>query len=138
MAATVATDVVIDLMGTWQGGGIRPAAVSPVRLLDTRSGGTPRGGRHPGDHPGRRRGAACPRDATGAQVNVTSVDTSADGYITVWPCGQARPTASNLNPVAGRILANGALVGLGDGGAVCVYSHSSTHLVVDVTGVLVP
>ena len=29
--------------------------------------------------------AGLPAGATGAQVNITSVDTSADGYITVWP-----------------------------------------------------
>ena len=134
VASTTTTHVVIDLMGTWQAAGRLPAAVEPVRLLDTRNAGArveagqmvtiPVAGV-----------SGLPAGATGVQLNVTAVGTLADGFITVWPCGQERPPSSNLNPVAGRILANGALVGLG-GGAVCVYSSSPTHLVVDVTGVL--
>lgn len=138
VASTTPTDVVIDLMGVWQAGGIRPASVTPVRLLDSRTGAGVRVAAGQVLTIPVAGAGGLPAGAVGAQVNITSVDTRADGYVTVWPCGQDRPTASNLNPVAGRILANGALVGLGEGGAVCVYSHSSTHLVIDVTGVLVP
>ena len=134
VASTSTTDIVVDLMGAWRAGGQQVRAVRPVRLLDTRAGGKL-------VDAGQTLTIAVagvsglPADATGAQVNITSVGTRADGFVTVWPCGAPRPTASTLNPVAGAILANGTLVGLG-GGAVCVYSSSPTHLVVDVTGIL--
>jgi hypothetical protein len=57
------------------------------------------------------------------------------GYITVWPCSASRPTASNLNPTKGHTVANGAIVGLSDGD-VCVYSSTTTDLIIDLTAVL--
>ena len=132
-ATSATTQVVVDLMGTWQAAGRLVAPVLPVRLLDTRLGGRVDAGQTLTIPVAGV--AGLPATSVGAQVNVTSVGTQADGFVTVWPCGSERPTSSNLNPVAGRILANGALVGLG-AGAVCVYSSSATDLVVDVTGIL--
>ena len=39
-----------------------------------------------------------------------------------------------MNYSAGEAVANSTVVGLGDGGAVCVYSSAETEIVVDVTG----
>jgi hypothetical protein len=41
-----------------------------------------------------------PTTATAASINVTAVTPGGSGFITVWPCGVARPLASNLNYVA--------------------------------------
>jgi hypothetical protein len=68
-------------------------------------------------------------------VNLTATGTQRDGYLTVWPCGNARPTASNLNPVAGATVANGATVGL-TGGVLCLYSSTTTQVIVDLTAVM--
>jgi hypothetical protein len=134
VASTVTTDVIVDLMGSWRSGGQQVRAVRPTRLVDTRTTGALVAAGQTLTIPVAGV-AGLPATATGVQVNVTSVNTRADGFVTVWPCGASRPTASTLNPVAGSIVANGTLVGLG-GGAVCVYSSSPTHLVVDVTGLL--
>ena len=45
---------------------------------------------------------ACPVDAVGVAMNVTVVEPDAPGYVTVWPCGDDQPTASNLNYAGGQ------------------------------------
>ncbi len=69
-------------------------------------------------------------------LNVTAVTPPGSGYLTVYPCGETRPNASNLNFVPGRSTPNSVLVGIGTGGDVCIYNSSATHLIVDVVGVL--
>ena len=56
------------------------------------------------------------------------------GYLTVFPCGTAAPTASNVNFVAGDTRANAVVAKVGDGGAVCFVSNVGIDLVVDVNG----
>lgn len=48
-----------------------------------------------------------PESATAASLNVTVVNPVGEGYLTVWPCGVARPLASNLNFTAGAVVPNG-------------------------------
>ncbi len=130
-----ATDVVVDLTGTWSStAGLSAAPVAPARLLDTRSGGTPM-------RPGQTLElavagvGAVPADVVAVQVNLTATNTDHAGYLTVWPCGNTRPTASNLNPRAGDTVANGATVGL-TGGRLCIYASTATHVIVDLTAVM--
>jgi hypothetical protein len=75
-----------------------------------------------------------PITATAASINVTAVTPGGSGFITVWPCGVARPLASNLNYVAGDVVPNGVLAPIGSNGKVCLYSLVDTDLVVDVAG----
>jgi hypothetical protein len=75
-----------------------------------------------------------PTTATAASINVTGVTPGGSGFITVWPCGVARPLASNLNYVAGDVVPNGVLAPIGSNGKVCIYSLVDTDLVVDVAG----
>ena len=75
-----------------------------------------------------------PTTATAASINVTAVTPGGSGFITVWPCGVARPLASNLNYVAGDVVPNGVLAPIGSNGKVCLYSLVDTDLVVDVAG----
>src|SRR6185295_18541998 len=44
-------------------------------------------------------------DAAAVVLNVTVTDAQAAGFVTVFPCGSARPLASNLNYVAGSTVA---------------------------------
>ncbi len=68
-------------------------------------------------------------------LNVTVTDTTSGGYLTLWPTGQSRPLASNLNWVAGETVPNLVEVGLGSGGQVSVYNSSgSTDVIIDVEG----
>ena len=59
---------------------------------------------------------------------------SAPGFATVYPCGQAPPFVSNLNFVAGQIIANAVVATPDAGGRICVHASTPTHLVVDVSG----
>ncbi|HEX4980190.1 MAG TPA: hypothetical protein VFV63_00745 [Ilumatobacteraceae bacterium] len=75
-----------------------------------------------------------PADAVAAVLNVTVAGPTADGFATVFPCGQPVPTASNLNYRTGVDTANTATVQLGDGGKACIYTFATTHLLADVSG----
>ena len=54
--------------------------------------------------------------------------------MTVHPGGEARPTASNLNYVAGQTIPNLVVAKVGAGGIVSIYTSASTHLIADVVG----
>lgn len=75
-----------------------------------------------------------PTTATAVSLNVTAVDPSSSGFITVWPCGVDRPLASNLNYVAGDVVPNGVIAPIGERGSVCFYSLADTDVVVDIAG----
>lgn len=115
----------------------------PARLLDTRPGATTVDGRDSGA--GTRtagsttelvvagRGSV-PADAAAVVLNVTAVDTRAAGYLTVFPCGSARPNASSVNFDAGQVVPNAVVTKLGPSGSVCLFAQSSTDVIVDVNG----
>lgn len=138
----VATDLTIDLTGFVPTGGPLQIA-APTRLLDTRAGTATVDGLAVGEGPvvggtvrrlpvaGR---AGVPADATALFVNVTAVDPAAQGHITVFDCDDDRPLVSNLNHTAGRTTGNGALSGLAVDGDVCIFSRSSTDVVIDLNG----
>ena len=86
----------------------------------------------------RRRTRRVATDATAVVLNVTVTDAQAPGFITVYPCGSPRPTASNLNYVAGSTVANAVLVQIGTAGQVCIFNQSPTHLIADVNGYFMP
>jgi hypothetical protein len=123
-------DVVVDVFGSFpSNGGWR--TISPHRLRDTRSTGQVGAGQvvrvpvagHGGVH----------GSATSASLSLTAVNARTPGYLTAFPCGEPVPTTSNLNYGAGAASANLSLVRLG-GGEVCIYSHATTDVIVDVTG----
>jgi YVTN family beta-propeller protein len=124
------------LQGT-DSGAARYVAVAPTRLLDTR------GANAPADASTTRVAVAgqagVPADATAVALNVTATETTAPGFVTVWPAGLPRPEASNLNVEnAGQTIPNLVIVPLGEGGAVDVFTQTATHLVVDVIGAWQP
>ena len=68
-------------------------------------------------------------------LNVTVTEPTAESFLTAWPAGQTRPTASNLNYLAGQTSPNLVVVTVGDAGTVDLYNNlGSTHLVADVAG----
>lgn len=109
--------------------------VEPYRLTDTRSDGTGRlAGREVRFVPVRGRGGV-PAEASAVSVNVTAVDPSEPGYLTVWPCAsrtEQPPLASVVNFVAGQTRANAAVAGIGSTGGLCVFSLVAVDLIVDV------
>ncbi len=126
--ASSATDVVVDLLGTYGTSGLRYQAATPVRLLDTRDG--------TGGWSGRA-GAFQSLDLPtipGAQalsVTVATVSPDVDGFTTAYPCAAGRPLASNLNYVAwAGATANAVVVGAPS----CVVAQARVHEVIDLAG----
>jgi subtilisin family serine protease len=74
-----------------------------------------------------------PIGARSVVVNVTAIDPSAPGFVTVFSCGD-RPTASTINYFAGQFVPNGAVSDLSDAGTLCVYTSAATDLAIDVSG----
>ncbi|MEQ1701625.1 MAG: hypothetical protein ABMA25_16065, partial [Ilumatobacteraceae bacterium] len=69
-----------------------------------------------------------------AIMNVTAVNPTATGYLTIHPCGSPTPNASNLNFTAGTTTANLAITRVGVGFSVCIFTSQATDLIVDVVG----
>jgi photosystem II stability/assembly factor-like uncharacterized protein len=141
--ASSPTQLIVDVNGY-----VPPAVaglngVAPARLLESRSGpglGTidgrdqgigvrPRGSVYPLVVRGR---AGVGGDAASVVVTVTVTQPLAAGFITVFPCDQAMPLASNLNYVAGQTVADVAISPIADNGTICLFTSSTTHLIVDV------
>lgn len=122
--ASTATDVVVDLQALHGTPGGATHVVDPRRIVDTRS--VVRIGS----------GQTLPVDlgvvAEAAIVNLTAVAPSGSGFLTLYPCGDTMPTASNLNVVPGVIVANRALVSTGATNRFCLYSSVGTDAVIDV------
>jgi sugar lactone lactonase YvrE len=132
-----ATDVIVDVNG-WYPRASAYEAVSPIRILDTRDGtGTDAAGQVPASgtvvlHVAGVNGV--PDDAKAAVLNVTVTEPEAAGFVTVYPCGQPQPLASNLNYAAGQNVPNLVTAPIGANGDVCLYTMSATHLVADLNG----
>lgn len=106
-------------------------AIGPTRLADTR----------PASHSGFVRlndtTIRVPVDANAdaAVLTITAVNTTDAGFVTVFPAGQPRPEASNVNiGRSGEVRANTVAVRLGADGAVDVFSDHKVDLIVDVVG----
>ena len=125
-------DLLVDVNGDLPAGS-DVAPLDPARLYDSRSGDGPRpdGSVTVVQVSGR---GGVPADATTAVLNVTALDVSAPGYMTVFPCGTAPPDASNLNYPVGVTIANAVVAKLDASGRVCVFTYGSAGLLVDVGG----
>jgi hypothetical protein len=68
-------------------------------------------------------------------LNVTVTNTTKPSFLTVWPDDATKPTASDLNWVAGETVPNLVVVKLGaDGGVKIFNAAGSVDVVVDVSG----
>ena len=125
----------------------RYTPLNPGRLLDTRSGagadtiddefvgaGKQGGGSTLELQVGGRHGI--PANATAVVLNVTADATEGAGHVTVYPCDEERPTASNLNyAVANDIRPNAVVSKLDADGNVCLHAFGAkTHLIADAAG----
>lgn len=114
-------------------------SLTPSRILDTRSGfGAPAGGVGQGQTITVNVlgvGGVPSADVASVVLNVTVTSPTANGFVTVWPTGNSRPTASNLNFVVGQTVPNLVTVPVGTGGTVSLYNNSgNSQLVADVVG----
>ncbi|MDN5766686.1 MAG: N-acetylmuramoyl-L-alanine amidase [Humibacillus sp.] len=133
-------DLVADLTGYYATGtGYRFVALSPRRVLDTRSGfyspWRPVAGHTSISLPV----AGIPTTAKGVALTLTATGITGSGPLLAYPSGVSRPTASTLNAMVGRTVANFVTTGVGSGGSVTLYNGASTlHLVSDLTGYFIP
>ena len=132
---SVATHVVIDVDGAWSAtvGSGALHTFAPVRLLDSRASLGEKiaaGAVH--ELPVAGVGGVA-SDATAAVLSVTVTEPGWAGFVTVYPCGGARPWASNVNFAAGQTVSTPATSAIGALGKICFYTSAPTHLVVDVT-----
>ena len=118
--------------------------IAPCRLIDTRASSQvgprflPIG---PGQTAtfqvtGTNGNCTIPAGATAIASNVTTLNTTAPSYLTVFPADAARPTASNLNWNAGAPpTPNQVTVGLSTTGAVKVFNLAgSVDVIIDLVG----
>ena len=119
-------------------GGGRYVALTPARVLDTRTGiGAPTGQLQAGHTLNLTvagSGGVPSSGATSVVLNVTVTEGAGPGFLTVWPAGQALPMASNLNFSAGQTVANLVEVGVGSAGQVSLYAAATVSVIADVAG----
>jgi hypothetical protein len=109
--------------------------LSPTRVLDTRTSGSPIGPVSVRTVQITGTGGVPVGGARAVVANLTVTQPTMRSYMTAYPSGQARPNASTLNFVAGQTVPNLAMVGLSGSGAIDVYNNEgSAHLIVDVAG----
>ncbi|MEQ1701552.1 MAG: carboxypeptidase regulatory-like domain-containing protein, partial [Ilumatobacteraceae bacterium] len=79
-----------------------------------------------------------PLAAEGIALNVTAVNPSAKGYLTMYPCASTAtdvPATSTLNFGAGVTIANSTTL-QPDAGGVCIVASKATDVILDATGSL--
>jgi hypothetical protein len=129
-----ATDVLVDLLGSFATTGLAYQPTAPVRVLDTRRTGTlGAGGIATYSVAAAGLGAQVPG---AAYVNVTAANHIADGYVTTYDCVTRRDT-STLNQRVGQATANGAIVPL-SALRSCGWTFGGGDLIVDLNGWWVP
>ncbi len=135
------THLLADLSGYFPAGS-NFTSLTPERILETRSTAGQLG--YAGDKPAGGQvvelqvvgvGAAnLPVTAAAVVLNVTGTEATAQGYVTVWPCGQPRPNSSNLNLDLDATAPNLVIAKVGTGGKVCIFTEQGTHLLADLAG----
>ncbi len=128
---------IADVSGFYSSTGQRFVPLTPSRVLDSRNGiGTTKhqiaGGEivslqltgHGGIAPG----------ASAAVLNVTVTNPAGAGYLSVYPCDQPRPDASNLNVVSGLTIANLVFARLDNLGRTCLFTTVPLDLIADTAG----
>lgn len=113
-------------------------ALTPTRLLDTRTSGQALGSA------GRLSLAVAgvsgvPTSATAVALTVTVTNTTASSYLAVYAAGGSLPAVSNLNWTAGETVANLVIAPVGSDGEVTIHNHvGSTDVIVDLEGYFAP
>jgi hypothetical protein len=141
-------NIVIDAMGYFSPASATAAGrfvpINPRRALDTRPtepGPVPAGWVPHRPAAGEAVRVEVPADigvpSTGVSalvVNVTATGSSAAGFLQALPTGTAAGQTSTVNYTDGQTAATHAIVSLGSGGSISVYTSVSAHIVVDVMG----
>lgn len=131
--------VIIDLFGIYDDGtigGLQFKAITPTRIADTRSHFGATGPIGNAATAAFTAPSTVIDDNTAAlDLNVTAIAPTKATYLTVWPTGTARPTASSLNPSPGQVVPNGVITGISSAAKFSIYNNlGTTNVAVDVDG----
>ncbi|MEV0716692.1 hypothetical protein [Asanoa sp. NPDC050611] len=113
--------------------------LAPTRILDTRTGnGAPKqivGEKQTVHLKVAGRGGVPASGVSAVVLNLTITGAVGNGYLTAYPDGAARPTASSINFATGWTRSNLITVAIGANGYLNIYQQSlGTHIVADVAG----
>ena len=68
-------------------------------------------------------------------LNLTAIDPTSPGYLTLYPTGGTLPTVSNVNFVANQIVPNRVIVKLTSSGTISIYNpYGTTNIAIDING----
>ncbi len=134
------TNVVVDVEGYYTSAPLANDSglynsLSPVRVLGTLASGTAIGPNTSTPVTVTGTATGVPANATAVVVNTTAAHGTATSFLTVYPAGVTRPTASNVDFMADHVVGNRVTVGVGTYGRIEIYNHTGTVKVdVDVDG----
>ncbi len=130
-------DVLADLNGHFPNDSGYTPTTNPTRLLDTRNGigapATALAANQTLELPTTNI-AGVPANADAVVLNITAVNARTAGFATIYPCGQPRPDASNLNFTTGQTIPNLVIARPGTNGRVCIYSDTTIDVLADLNG----
>jgi hypothetical protein len=114
-------------------------AMIPCRVFDTRNPNGPYGGPRLVANVARNfdidNGPCIGIPGTFAySMNFGAILPDGQGFITIWPTGEARPLVSAINTIVGQVVANAAIVPTGANGAISVFANTGVHLYGDING----
>ena len=143
--AAGSVDLVVDIVGWYDDGGVQRAggsefhALTPSRILDTRSAvgsvDAPLGAGETRSLTVAGHGGVPVSGATAAVINVTVTDSTAPSFLTVWPSGEVRPEASSLNWPEAATRPNLVIAALSADGKVDLFNLTGyVEVVADVVG----
>jgi len=137
---TGSTDVVVDVTGWFSpSSGARFHPMTPTRVLDDRFGTGLKGPWGVNTTRTLTLTPPVPAEATALVANVTATNPTANSYVTVFPSGQAVPTASNLNFGADQTIPNLVMTAIGPGHGIDLHNTSGqVDLVADAVGYFAP
>jgi hypothetical protein len=132
-------DLIADITGYFVSGtaGADHFNVGPKRLMDTRVGlGAPKAQLGPKDVVTLQVAGVegVPQGVTAVVLNVTATRVTGTSYISVYPDGTTRTSASNLNVVEGLTVPNLVIVPVVNGKVSFYNNDSSVDLIADITG----
>jgi hypothetical protein len=131
LTSTVATDVIVDVVGNWTTGAALMGVIDPARVYDSRSAGGPVGIGAVGVQINGLGGV--PAGSTVAMLSVTTVTGGQGSSVFLVPCGEGRSAGTVIASSAYRISTAVVPVKLG-GGAVCIASFNAIDVIIDVVG----
>nr|MBP9113809.1 hypothetical protein [Polyangiaceae bacterium] len=127
-----AAHVIVDAVGVLAPGGDSLFSVTPFRLLDSRA--AIKLVANTEVEVSAAGVGSIPANVSGVALNVTATEAEQDGFLRVYPCGQANSGTASLNFRANAALGGMVFSRVGALGKVCVTSSVNTHVVMDASG----